>query len=276
MVIRWFNCLEVIISHKHVSIDYIACKSGLREWNAGWKVLFSIFIILTVIIADSWYVSLFTMLYMSYVIVKLGRVKFYDYLLLIKIPLVFIVLGAIAVILQFGRDIGDSILHISLFGTYIYVTNETLFQGCNLFIKSFAAISGLYFMSLSTPMGEIISVCRKARVPDLFLELMYFIYRYFFLFIDINRKQNDAVASRLGYADFKTSIRTFSSVSANLLVMALRKSGDFYDAMESRGYDGRISFLTEKKKRTRGQTLCMLLYIAGVIIINITANIKFL
>ncbi len=129
-------------------------------------------------------------------------------------------------------------------------------------LKAFSAVSALYLMTLSTPMGEIISVFRKIRVPVLILELMHLIYRYIFILSETNQRQKDAAGSRLGYCDLKTSFRTFSGELANLLVLSMKKAETYYDAMEARGYEGNALFWEETRPLTAGQLLYAGLYLA--------------
>lgn len=253
--------------HKHVSIDYYSYVSGMREWSAGFKVLFAAVVIFVTLLSDSVFVSCISFVYMSFMILKIGRIHLDDYFHLLKVPAAFIILGAITILVQFGQGDNLCLIRLPVFSKYIYITKDTLEQAVGLTCKAFAAVSGLYMMTLSTPMGEIIAVCRKVHVPGLIVELMYLIYRYIFILSETNRQQMDAAKSRLGYIDFKTSLKTFSGAAANLLIIAVKKSSEFYDSMEARGYDGRICFLEQNKSVTKKQVIYMAVYIVIVLLL---------
>ena len=58
----------------------------------------------------------------------------------------------------------------------------------------------------------------------------------------------NSAKSRLGYVDYKTSLKTFGNTLSNLFIVSLKKASQYYSAMESRGYDGDILFLEEEKE----------------------------
>ena len=73
---------------------------------------------------------------------------------------------------------------------------------------------------------------------------MYLIYRYLFVLLDVQQKLTTAASTRMGYAGFRRSVSTAGRVSGALLASSFRRSRACFDAMESRGYDGRLAFLS--------------------------------
>ena len=127
-------------------------------------------------------------------------------------------------------------------------------------------------MTLSTPMGDILSVLRRMHVPGLIVELMHLIYRYIFLLSDINNMQKDAAASRMGYHNFRSSLRSFSYGLSNLLILALRRANASFDAMEARGYDGELRILEDVHSVDIRQILifaCYLLITIGIVAVRL-------
>lgn len=246
--------------HHHVSIDYYAYISGMNHWNTTFKVLFSVVALVAVIAADSIGVSIVTVGFMLLLSVGKGKIRFRDYVHLLEVPAVFILLSGIAILIQFGSG-AQAIWSVPLYATNMYISPKSLELALRTALKAFAAISALYMMTLSTPMGEILAVFRKIRVPEIILELMHLIYRYIFILSEINQKQKDAAASRLGYLGYKTSLRTFGSELANLFILSMKKSESYYDAMEARGYEGKCLFWEEEKKFSPEQLFWALFYI---------------
>lgn len=256
-------------SHGHLSIDEYAYRSGLKEWNASYKVLFSMAALLAVIALDSIVLSGMTVLFMGILSCSAGKLKTRAYLKLLLIPAVFIVISGIAVLIQIGSGKG-SIFSISVFSMNLYLTNESVKQAAALSLKAFGGVSCLYLLTLSTPMGEIIEVLRKFHVPNMILELMHFIYRYIFILLEINHRQKDAIKSRLGYVSRRNSLRIFGNEMANLFIVSMDKSGDYYDALTSRGYEGFCLFWEEKKAITKTQLVWGALYASAAVICCIT------
>jgi cobalt/nickel transport system permease protein len=235
--------MEVFLNHQ-VSIDYYAYKSGIRDWNSTYKVAFATAAVVLVVALDNLWVSVMTVFFMMAASVGKGKIRFRDYLRLLSIPLFFILFSSIAIMINFGNP------------------NLALRTA----VKALGAVSALYMLSLSTPIGEILSVLRKIHIPDLLLELMHLIYRYIFILSDINRRQKDAARSRLGYINYRTSLRTFGKELANLFLLSMKKSESYYDAMEARGYEGKGLFWEEKKDFTLTQFLWGAGYVFLVVI----------
>lgn len=247
----------VKLKHDHnsgvMSIDYYAYISQIRDWNPMFKVFFSLLVLILVIILNSIYVSIFVILVMGVITVVYGRIPLEQYIDTMKIPLVFVIVGSLTIALNFSAKPAGQ-YNLSCFGLfYIYTSDAELFKMANLMLKALAAVSALFMMTLSTPSGEIVSVLRKVHVPKLFLELMNMIYRYIFVIMETNRKMHDSAESRLGYKDYKTSLKSFAGTASNLLVVSLKKANAYYDALESRGYTGELLFLEKDKPFDRKQ-----------------------
>ena len=249
--------------HRHVSIDSYAYLSGMRDWNSGYKVLFSAAALMVVLAADRPAVSLGTFFYMLLLTVGKGGVRLHDYICLLGIPATFILLGGLAVALEFSGEVpGGTLASLRLGGVFVCVTERGLSLAVTLGLKALGAVSAVFMMTLSTPMGEILAVLRRLHIPALMIELMHLIYRYIFLLFDISERQREAAYARLGYRDFKTSLRTFGSTLANLLLLSMKRSELYYDALEARGYDGGCRFWEERKRLTAGQLWYGALYAA--------------
>ena len=255
------------LGHSHdtgvFSIDYYAYISAIRDWNPMFKVFFSLAVLIMVIAMDSLYVSLFVLITMGFLTVVRGRIPLHQYWSTLTIPVVFVLVGSLTIALSFARQpLGQYNLHLGFF--YIYTNDADLLRMVNLMAKAMAAVSALYMMTLSTPSGEIISVMRKIHMPKLFVELMNMIYRYIFVIMETNRKMHDSAESRLGYVDYRTSVKSFSGTASNLLVVSLKKANAYYDALVSRGYDGELRFLEKEKKLDREQIVLGSVYILCV------------
>lgn len=238
------------IFHKHdgiYSIDLYAYESKLKNINPAFKVCFAFITLLLCIAADNIYVSVIITLSMGFITIYKGGLKFHEYMSLMTIPIAFMILGSIAIAAGISfKPIGQYNLNLVMF--YLYTSNESILTALKIIMKAFGAISAMYMMTLSTNTSEIISVLRKLHVPKIIIELMNMIYRFIFILMDVQCKMKNSAQSRLGYIDFKTSCYSFGSTASNLLVVSLKKANAYYDAMESRCYDGEMLFLEEEKK----------------------------
>lgn len=238
------------IGHKHgegSAIDFYAYASKIRCWNPTFKVVFSFTTLLLCIVLNNPFVSIAVIMGMAFLTVIKGGLPLGAYISVLMIPITFIILGTIAIGIDFSsQPVGQFNLFIGV--GYVFTSIEKLQEMSFLMLKVFGAISAMIMMTLSTPSSEIIGVLRKAHVPKLIIELMNLIYRYIFILLDVFNNMRNSADARQGYCDFKTSCYTFGSVASNLLVVSLKKANAYYTAMEARGYEGDLVFLEEEKK----------------------------
>ncbi len=242
----------------HLSIDYHAQCSKLSGVNAQIKVIFALAMLFWVVACSSNLVSVFVLLSMSGITLFAGKTKAKYYLQTILVPGMFIALSSISLVFDWSMLPG-LYFDIPLPGGYISVTQEAQTYALHVIIKAFAAVSCLYMLNLSTPMSEMIAVLRKARVPSLFVELLYLIYRYIFIVLAMLVAMGTASKARLGHANFRAKTTSFLGIGTALLLRSLKRARMSFDAMESRCYDGEIAFLTAHKAVKISHVLAMLL-----------------
>lgn len=262
------------IGHKHgegSAIDFYAYASKIRHWNPTFKVIFSLITLLLVILLNNPLVSLVVIISMAYLTVIKGGLPLGAYISVLMIPITFIILGTIAIGIDFSSlPMGQFNLFIG-FG-YVFTSVDKLQKMTFLMLKVFGAISAMIMMTLSTPSSEIIGVLRKAHVPKLIIELMNLIYRYIFILLDVFNNMRNSADSRQGYGDFKTSCYTFGSVASNMLVVSLKKANAYYTAMEARGYEGDLIFLEEEKKMAASHLIIGAAFIIFLILLRIMTH----
>ena len=230
-----------------IAIDSYACNSRLRHISAGFKAGFSMLLLLFCIFADHPVISVLLILFAASVTVFLGGIPLHDYFFVLGIPVFFVLLGGIAIAVDFSlQPTGD--FYLNLFFCYLCVTYAGILKAFFLMLKVFGAVSCMFLMTLSTPSHELFSVLHKIHCPSLFTELMHMIYRYIFILLEVQHNMQISAEARLGFCDFRTSCYSFGQIAANLFIVALKKANAYYDAMEARCYDGTLCFLEEKKK----------------------------
>ena len=251
---------------KIMLIDYYAQLSGLRKYNSGAKTAFALLNLCIVIAVNKITLSLFVMAFMSLATLLKGKTPLKVYAKLMSIPLTFIALSCIMIGVEFSfRPLGK--YFISLHFIYAGVTKKSALTSLGVFFKVMAGISSLYLLSLSTPVNEIVMVLEKLRLPKLFTELMHLIYRYIFILFDTALRLQTSAKARLGFCGFGTSCKSFAMVAGSLFISALKKSQAYYDALLSRGYDGRLEFLSEEYPLKVSHILSAAIYFAVIFLI---------
>lgn len=254
-------------NHYHIRMDELAYGSLLREWNVLYKIFFTVCSILFIVGSNSFLLPFVSSLFFLVLCFFRGKMKGRDYISYMKIPLTFVILSGVSILFEFGSN-GQTIWKSEIFGTSIAITGYSMKQAISCTCNAIGAFTSLYFLAATTPMGEILSGLKKFHVPDIILELMHLIYRFLFIILDTNQKQKEAMKSRMGYYGFWNSLHTFGAELANLLIVSLKKSFQYQDAMDARGYSGSGLWWDEKRVITREQILYGTLYI-GIVILTL-------
>ena len=246
-------------SHKLADMDFYACHSGLRDWNGCYKVGSALWILLLCLVLDNLWVSIFVIVTMGALNRKGNRIEIRAYLRLLRIPIFFLATGCAVLAFEISKEPAGE-WSVALYQCYLYADAERLWQAAKLFFRAMGAVSAMYFMALSTPAWELASVLQKIHVPKVFTELMHMIYRFIFILAKVRKTMKMAACSRMGDMDFKTSCRTFGQIGGNLLIVSLKKANTYYDAMESRGYEGEMPFWEQEKPVRMWQILALAAY----------------
>lgn len=258
------------IGHRHdtggSSIDFLAVNSGIRHWSPEFKVGFSLLLLLACLIANRPIISAVILVTAAVITVGFGKVPVNEYLSVLTIPLAFILMGSLAIAIDFAREpIGDWNLY--LYWGYLFVTKKGLIKMLALILKVFAAVSAMFIMTLSTPSFELFSVLKKMHCPKLIVELMHMIYRFIFILMSVQRNMRTSAESRLGFCDFKTSCYSFGQIAGNLFIVALKKADAYFDAMEARCYDGTFAFLEEDRERQPKLVIGGVIYFIALLVL---------
>ncbi|NLV85815.1 MAG: cobalt ECF transporter T component CbiQ [Clostridiales bacterium] len=255
----------------YISIDLYAQKSRLCHWHSGAKLIFCLVCAFISVWAKNIYVPVFIFCAMSFLTLALGKTPVSYYLSLLTVPAVFILLSALAIIIEIS-PIPEGVLCLPAGSFYLCVTKANQEKAAGIMLSAFGAVSCLYMLSLSTPIYRIFEALRKMRLPFVVIELMYLIYRYLFILLETHQNMVYSAASRLGYRSPVTSLKTMLNTSFNLFFTSLRRASGMYDAMEARCYDGEIRFLMEDESFDMAQVFVFLSVPAAAVLIWIMSR----
>jgi cobalt/nickel transport system permease protein len=231
-----------------ISIDKLAYISKLKKVNPMEKFIFAIVTMIICIILNNIIASIITLLLMSFITVFKGRIPLKSYLKLILLPIVFLIIGVLTIAINIIENSIGLIFSFTIFNITFGCTESSILIAGKLFFKSIASVSCLYFLTLSTPVFEVLSVLEKLKVPKLFIELMGLIYRFIFVLLDTANMIYISQNSRLGYSNISIGFNSLGKLITTLFMSAYKHSQDIYDAMESRCYDGDINLIENNYK----------------------------
>lgn len=250
-------------SHPHaLSLDRYAQQSRLASVSPFVKSAFACAVLILCVAANSAAVGLFISICMLTACLLLSRAPARYVLSLLCVPALFLLVGCITLVFDLSTA-PQGFWDLPLGSIWISASAAGIQEAGLLFFRAYGAVISLYFLSLTTPVQELLDVLRTLHLPGVMIELMYLVYRYLFLLFDIQHHMAAAAQSRLGGT---RPFYTFSHISGNLLAASFRRSSTCFDAMEARCYDGTLRFLSHpapiQGKHVAVSVLCFLLLAA--------------
>lgn len=220
------------------SMDEIAVRSRLTTVDPKAKLILGFTVLLMTPLANALLSSLLTLMAVSLLTLWSSRQTMRNYFRLMCLPMGFITLAIVPILIQ-GQPSESDLLMAWAWGHYkIGITHGSFTESMKLMLRALASVSGMYFITLSTPMHDVLATLRKWHMPELIVDLMALMYRYIFVFGSELLTMKNAQASRLGYGSFRSSVRSAGQLAAGLYQRTYIKCDRVYDALESRGYRG--------------------------------------
>ncbi len=242
-----------------IAIDKLCYYSKLRYVNACEKFLYALFTLFFCVFSKSMAAAVLVLAVNGILTVVKGGIPLSRYRHFMAVPLAFLLLSTFTIIINISRVPLDAYA-IPIGSYYITSSRASLLFGLRLILTALASVSCLYFLSLNTPMTDILAVLKKFRCPELLIELMMLIYRFIFVLMNLAAVMSTAQNCRLGNKDFRTSCKSFGSMASTLFIRSMKKSNALYDAMESRCYDGKIHVLIENYPPRKKEVFLIILY----------------
>lgn len=249
-----------------LTIDKLCYKSGLRYENAGEKFAFAIITLCICVMSRSISVSCIVLAVTGALTIFKGGVPVSRYLKLLSVPLGFLLLSTLAIMLHIQKEPLD-LFSIPFGSWYLTCGRDSCFYAVTLILTALSAVSCLYFLALTTPMPDILTVLKKLHCPSLLLELMLLIYRFIFVLLETASAISISQSCRLGKKDYRTALKSFGMLGSALMIRAVGRSNRLYDAMEARCYDESIQVLSENRPPKRKHVWFIILFDTALFLI---------
>lgn len=191
------------------------------------------FCLLLCLLSTSSYFHLALLLIQVFITLLWGGIPLVTYLHFLETPMVFILLGALGIMLQ-----------IEIYPFSLSVTPETFLQARQISIRALSAISCLYSLNLSTPLSQLLMSLRQLKVPEMMIELMYMMYRYVFVLLSLYAPMKKACTMKLSGMRSASAIRGSGMLWSALFRRSYRRAEISFLAMNSRAEDAVIAFLS--------------------------------
>lgn len=255
-----------------INIDKYAYSSKLKVINPAEKMFFALITLGVCLWANNCIVSMLVISLMTFLITKVGKTKLSIFIKLMMVPIAFLIIGILTIVISYSLNRETFLVSIKFFNGWIGVSESGIFQGINMFLKVMGSLSCLYFISLTTPMIDVISVLSKLRIPSFLIELISLVYRFIFIILETSEMMFISQNSRLGYRDIRTSYKSLGALASTLFIRSFKRANDLYTALEARGYNGELKVLEEKPQKR--SYIYILTIIINLIFIGIAIFIK--
>ena len=229
-----------------LSIDTYAYTNRLKKAHPIEKTLFALITLVICLAFEEMDLYLFVIASMSLIIVAGAGIPVRFFLKALTFPLPFVLMGVLAVIIDFSRNPAAFDYYLQLFSLSFGVTHKSINNGLVIFFRTYSCVCCLFFLSLTTPIIDITWVMRKIKIPAAFVEILSIIYRFIFELMDTALLIKTSQESRLGYAGLKRSYRSLSLLISNVFVKCLQNYKNLSMAMASRLYQGDFRVIEER------------------------------
>ena len=254
--------LGYLSRHQHsdvLSIDVMAQKSRLKKVHPVLKFGTLFTLIILCVVSPNPLTGVFLLFAMIILVVFVGGLNLHRYIRILSLPVAFLLIAGFALLFYVSPE-PTGVLNIPLFGYWLSVSTSTQAHTALIVSRALGAVSCLCSIGVTTPMPDIIGVLRSFRCPSVMIDLMYLIYRYIFILLSLHHEMYNAVRCRLGFRDYRTSLRATGMIYTNLLARSYQFASKNFDAMESRCFDTGIVFLQRRAALSALQVaLCVLL-----------------
>jgi cobalt/nickel transport system permease protein len=226
------------------NLDYYAHNNGLRNVNTTFKLLFALCTLTICVASPSPLIPLFIFILVPIILIFKAQISFKFYFKFISIPFCFALITFLYMALFFG--VNDPWIYLGSLGPLeLTIFRDGIQMGFLVFSRMLGAFSCLLFLAFTTPMTEIFSLLHRLRIPPIMVELSMLMYRFIFLFLDETEKMHQSQKTRLGYSNWKNSLRCWGMLGGNLFIRTWFQGEKLQMAMESRGYNGTLKTMNE-------------------------------
>lgn len=229
-------------------IDQYAYINHLAKTHPVEKIVLSLFLLIFSLTVKDALISLITFSMMSGLIIFAAKIPWKYYLKLLCIPGLFLLSSMVGILFSFTQHaelLYSSVWQISFLNGTVYITTQSIQMCIQLFFSVLSSIGCLYFLTLTTPVHDLMQVLKKCRVPQLMIELTELTYRFIFVFLEISVSVFQAQNSRLGYISIKRGFHSLGMLISSLFVHVFHRSKELLIAMDSRGYHESVNFLED-------------------------------
>lgn len=224
-------------------IDRYAYANRQRHLEPADKVTLALCVILICLLAGQPAVGLLAMVWMWFLTTFLAGLPGRLFLRLLVAQALFFCLAAAGIALSLSAAPPASGSWWQVGPYWIGSSSDALTHAALVVTRALGSAAAMNFLTLTTPLVDLVGLMQRLRVPPLLIDLTSLIYRFTFVLWDSARRIRTAQASRLGYHGYRRSMVSAGLLGSRLFADALQRSRRLNVALSSRGYEGQLRIL---------------------------------
>ncbi len=222
-------------------IDQYAYNNRLRSVDPAYKVLLAFSVLFLCLLLDKPLVGLSALAWMYLLATRLAGIQGRVFGKVILIEGAFMVLATIGVVVSVSLidPRGISTWSLRMGPLWFSSSPEALQKGVVIIARALGAASAMNFLTLTTPLVDLLELSRRWRMPAILIDLTVIMHRFIFVLLDTLNTMAMAQDSRLGYTtSYWRAMNSAGLLGSRLFVNAFQRSRRLQIALESRGYEG--------------------------------------
>lgn len=216
-----------------LSFGLLACAVGLPAWPSG--------------VAAG----------VAAAVVLLGPARVSPRLVLraVSVPAVFVVVGALALVVGVSWDGGPRVA---------WAPGGVPEAGAAA-VRGIAGTLAVFVLAMTTPMVDLFAALRRVGIPAVLIDVVGLVYRFVFVLLESLGTIRQAQEARLGYASRAAAYRSLSGLVTAVLVRSWERARRLEDGLTGRGYVDALPTLDPVRHGSVRFVVCSVTLVAAIV-----------
>lgn len=235
-------------------IDRNAQTNRWRRFPAIEKALLAIGLMI-VALTSGWSAQVLVIIVTAMSLIVGARIPARDVWNCVTIPMGFIAASTAAQLVTLHFEHATPVFGISL---------AALLPAAQVALRSFACISALIWLALTTPLTDILQLLRRLGVSAELSDIALMMFRFVWLTLDCAEAGVQSQANRLGYATYRGGLHSLGLLLSSLLPRVLSRARRLESGLAARGYAGELRFVELSRPLSPGRLVIVAAVLVGV------------
>lgn len=253
-----------------IAIDDAAWGSPWRHHRVGEKMLWSLGLIITALVAPVWPGTILVGVVSIVLILGFARIRVSMLVGAMAAPVVFIIVGALSVLLSVGRNPVNPYWQWG----FLSITPESRQMAINLIFHALCGTLAVMVLALTTPMADILNWMLDHKVPHQLVEVASLTYRMLFILwgsalavFDAQRRRGGVHTVR-SWKEVKLRLNAAGQATGTLMIRAWSRAQKLEAGLRARGAEESLATTTLERERSWAMVLGCLLTLAAIWLIS--------